>query len=488
MAELVIGVTVLFALTLSALAAELPDKKLEKLADDIQQALQTEKPEQKEPRPISPRDSSSMLLTTLRGAIARADLGQLQTVLEQLVAYLDSAALRDRCTQAAEEVRVLREAKEKETLAEIDRAVKRATTAVREAMKSSDLDEILLELGKFRNMRQDQFSSREVSSALAEMEHVIRFVTYWQDYIAQSEGGDTKAAQDTLRRMVEIPPNTLIPRSELLARRYGVIASQSSPSPSAAPSATQAPMAPLVLKTPDDLIPAIEKMTALFNTPNQVKGEERTALQHFIGAMTSLSNAYAEFKAGLTTKLEIVASDPSRPDKFGPVLAPIRAQVLKLVLPRYLGLPPALAPKPDEGVQEFLDRVKMPEINRPSQAALYVTAHNQEIAGQYDLAVASYQRALASGTDLIPPKVIGDRLARIKAEHPTEFAAGLEAFLTPRMPAIPPEFMNYFPGGLPGPPRRPGPPQNPVMQVPAASPSPFTFPAPAPSSGPPSKP
>jgi hypothetical protein len=235
-------------------------------------------------------------------------------------------------------------------------------------------------------------------------------------------------------------------------------------------------------------------------------------LQHFIGAMTSLSNAFAEFKAGLTTKVEIVASDPSRPDKFGPVLAPIRAQVLKLVLPRYLGLPATLAPKPEEGVHEFLDRVvdlavkksdfllaahtrdtqiilregKMPEANQPSQAALYVTAHNQEVAGQYDLAVASYQHALASGTDLIPPNVIGDRLARIKAEHPKEFATGLEAFLTPRMPAIPPELMNYFPGGPPGPPRRPGPPQNPVMQVPAVSPSPFTFPAPAPSSAPPS--
>jgi hypothetical protein len=298
--------------------------------------------------------------------------------------------------------------------------------------------------------------------------------------------------------MAEIPPNTLIPRSELLARRYGVIASQPAPSSSATPSATPLQMMPLVLKTPDDLIPAIEKMTALFNTPNQIKGEERTALQQFIGAMTALANAYAEFKAGLTTKLEIVAADPSRPDKFGPVLAPIRAQVLKLVLPRYLSLPAALAPKPDESVHEFLDRVvdqalkksdfllaaharetqiilrekKMPETLRPSQAALYVTAHNQEVAGQYDLAVTSYQRALASGTDLIPPKIIGDRLARIKAEHPKEFAAGLEAFLTPRLPAIPPEFANYFPSRPPGPPRRPDPPQHPVMQVPAASPSP----------------
>ena len=509
-------VTAAFVLMSVPLRAELPKNKLETLANDVEQSLGAEKP-QIEARPVIPGGSSRTLITRLRGAIDRADLVQIQTVLEQLGGSLDSAPLRDRCAQAALEVRTLREAKEKELLAEITRAVKRATDAVRAATKSPDLDEILLELGKFRNMRQEQALSGPLNSALAEMEHVIRFVTFWQDYIAQSEGGDTKAAQETLRKMTEIPPNTLIPRSELLARRYGVIG----PQPSPAPSSTPPQLVPLELKTPEDLLPAIEKMTALFNKPDHIRGEERSALQRFIASLTGLANAYHEFKAGLATKLEIVASVPSGPDKFAAVIAPVRAQIIKLVLPRYLGLPPTMTPKPDEGIHEFLDRVgqdavkkgdfllaararetqitlrdgKAPEVRENSQAALYVAAHNQEIAGQYALAVASYQKALATGSDLVPPKIIGDRLARIKAAHPKEFETGMETFLTPRMP---PEFLKTFlgpgfpphgphgPQGPPGP-RRPGPPQNAVLEVPPvkASPSPSASP---PSASTPSKP
>jgi hypothetical protein len=495
------------ALTASAFSAELELNKLQTLANDIEKTVIVEQPEPKKQESHPVVQNERFLLSNFRGAISRGDLNQLQSTLEQLAAVLGSAPLRERCVRAAADIRALREAKDKEARAEFERLVQRATEAVRNATKTPDLDEILIELNKFRRARQDQAYSQP-NSVATELDQVIRFVTFWQDYIAQSEGHNTKAAEDTLRNMAGEPANALIPRSEILARRYGTLAPVETPaSASPTPSPKQDPMAQLVLKTPDDLLPAIEKMTALYKTPNQVTGEERIALSNFIAAMSSLANSYAEFKAGLTTKIEIVATDHVR-DQFGPVLVPIRAQILKLVLPRYLGLPPDFKPKPDEAVQEFLDRViddavkkgdfllaaqgretqtvlrqgKVPDTKESSQAALFIAAHNQEVASQYALAVTSYQRALATGTDVIPPKIIGDRLAKIKAEHPQEFASGLDTFLTPRMPELPPGFSEmYLPPNAQRSPHRPGPPQSTILQVPAP-PAASETPSPAPSS------
>jgi hypothetical protein len=57
-----------------------------------------------------------------------------------------------------------------------------------------------------------------------------------------------------------------------------------------------------------------------------------------------------------------------------------------------------------------------------------VAAQNQDEAGQFTQAVASYQSALRNGGELVPARQIGQRLDTIKAEHPNEFAAGMEIF------------------------------------------------------------
>ena len=247
-------------------------------------------------------------------------------------------------------------------------------------------------------------------------------------------------------------------------------------------------------------------MNSAFYTPGAIAEAERPAVDRLHNALVAIFTVYKEFKAGLPTKL--VMPDPSK-DEFGSITAPIRAELLKLLLPRYLGSPPDLKANPDEGVQEFLQRVladavkkedfllaarardtqmllrdgKAPDWKENSEAALYVTAHNQELAGQYALAVTSYERALASGNSLIPPKVIGERLAKIKAEHPQEFEEGVTTFLTPRMPVMPPGFpyQNYGPQRPPGPPERPRPTPLPAIVVPAA-------PSPAGSQSPPTSP
>ena len=64
----------------------------------------------------------------------------------------------------------------------------------------------------------------------------------------------------------------------------------------------------------------------------------------------------------------------------------------------------------------------------------FVARQNQEAAAQYSLAVMSYQTALKSGSDLVPSKVIGERLAAIQTTHPRDFDTGMERFLAPPLP------------------------------------------------------
>ena len=497
--------------------------KLDKLADDIEQALVAEKgPEQR--LPTTRGDGSQMLVSTMRNAIRSGDLPLVQLTLEQVAAYVRPEALRERCLAAAADVRAQREAKEKEAADRVTAALNRTAEAIRAAAKPSDLDPTLQELGKLRFHREEHHSPRSVSNSMAQVEPAIQFVTTWQNYLAQHLAGDVKAAQESLDRLIGMNHVLLLPRSEILQRRYGGGPPQPSPvnragSAALSPPPSAATKIDFVLKTPDDLAAATVKVSQALDTAGAVREADRQGVQMLFNSLAALSGIYREFQAGLPTKLDPLLDDASRRQMWDEVLAPVRAQLIKLMLPRYLGLPAEVKARANEGVQEFLDRIVRDAVNKgefllaaradetrtalregkPSesqahtQAQLYVTAHNQEAAGQFALAVCSYQQALASGTTLVPPEAIGQRLTRIKAEHPEEFQAGMEAFLTPRAPGPPPgyphgiggPFVPHGPYGPHGPGGRVGPPPgsrpgsaSPILPVPAASsPTPAVSPA-----------
>jgi hypothetical protein len=56
---------------------------------------------------------------------------------------------------------------------------------------------------------------------------------------------------------------------------------------------------------------------------------------------------------------------------------------------------------------------------------------NQEAAGQYALAVVSYQNALKVSDTTIPAKFIGARLAAIKKDHSEDYDDGMRTLTSP---------------------------------------------------------
>ncbi len=307
-----------------------------------------------------------------------------------------------------------------------------------------------------------------------------RFVLRWQKYLSVAASGDLEEARQILESLSHEDDNGLIPRSQILARIHD-------PAPSQEPATRPAIRKVLDrIKTLDDMSLAYDTLKAMQSDGHRQVGE----LQEAIAALTPLELAYREFKAGSSTNLENLLTEARMLPNY---VIPVRNQLLALILPRYLGLPEDLKPGPDEGVHAFLDRIVADAIAKRnyvlaararefqyamkynpretggSQAATFIAGHNQEEAGQYTLAVASYQKALAMGTDVVPPKVIGERLAAIQKEHPAEYQEGVQLFLAP------PQQRRFdpYPHHL-GPPARS--PNAPRFPVPAASISPSASP------------
>jgi hypothetical protein len=199
-------------------------------------------------------------------------------------------------------------------------------------------------------------------------------------------------------------------------------------------------------------------------------------------ALVSIERTYREFQAGLPTKLE--AWSTQTPDRTSPAIIPLKVQLLLLVLPRYLNVPADLAPKPSENVSAYLQRIVDEARARADSAlmtrardaqrffasgynpfstdmatAFMTAAKNQETAGQYMLAVVSYQNALRNGGEAVPAKLIGEKLAALKAAHPQEYEEGMKIFLGsdyprlfPRAGSFKDHHMETPPAALPIPP------------------------------------
>ena len=273
-------------------------------------------------------------------------------------------------------------------------------------------------------------------------------------------------------------------------------------------------------------VATLDDLQPIINAFDHMRGEPEfrsyaDPIDAALKALRPLNDAYVQWKSGLAVKLDIPLGQFEAGD-LQTSLIPLRAQLITLALPRVLGLPPRIKANPGEGAYDFLKRTEVdaiakgdfllaarardtgrqlleakpsderpqpgmpnfyrrmapqfgpfgddtPPVSNDSEAAdLYQIAHNQDIAGQYAHAVNFYEQALAVGSDLVPPKVIGDRLAAIKSEHPDDFKNGLDTYLSP--PWL------HYPGLPPGMKRRAGFPNRPepgsTLAVPAASASP----------------
>ncbi len=420
--------------------------------------------------PASAREDMKLaMLPRLREILLNVDSPQFLDAITQITVYFNSEEVQKNLASLQVAIRAERQEAAKSALADISEMISRAGKAVREAKTAADLDGTIIELGtclgKSHQRNTIESLSEDVRSAFYRIDPTLKFVIDWQNYLAAKAAGDGDRARNALQKIASNNDPYLIPRSQILDLLKSPQQSSSKQLEEASTetdikkeASTDADIKKILSETKSlaDLENSLDQLRTLQNSRAKYRGNDPiNSLQQ---NLQPLNKTYQDFKAGLSVNLDLVSSNNGNPVEIGTsVIARLKSELVLLLLPRYVGAPEGSLAKPDEDVIRFLERliseakargninvgIRAREALRLLQRGnnfsgtdttsftSYVAAQNQEVAGQYMLAVVSYQSALRGGSDLIPAKIIGERLAAIRAEHPKEYEAGMERFLNP---------------------------------------------------------
>lgn len=388
--------------------------------------------------------------------------------LSQIIASTRSEKVRKLCTELTTQVRAEREKKELEFLTRVDAAIKHAGEAAVSARVEKDLDEVLKEVGSLRDDRIER-STETGRRAANKLSSTAQFLSRWQDYLAQSAAGNPKAAQQILQNLVSNTDYPVVPRSEMLTRIRALTEAETQDKAAAAsPVRAKVEEICAAVKTPEDIAPGLEKLTAL---ERQFSGEVNNSLLSELG---NLDGFYQQIRSDL--EVPVGSLSPRGGERAGQRFAAVRAQLVRLALPRTLGLPADQRPAADETPGHYLDRMKeqarrtgdWPLLLRVTSASqtlatglsgsttsavntslrTFIVGLNQEQAGQRASAVVSYEGALRDVDGLVPLDVVRERLAAIRKDFAADYEEGMKRVNNPPAPSYP----NYPPGypGFPG--------------------------------------
>jgi len=114
---------------------------------------------------------------------------------------------------------------------------KRAIDEVKKAKSPPDLDIILEELNKAKNLHDIQLSDVTVNNR-GSVEQTYAFVAKWQEFLAAKAGGYNDDARAIAKTLADSPA-PLLPRSELLAKAYERKTAADSAAPASQPGPTK---------------------------------------------------------------------------------------------------------------------------------------------------------------------------------------------------------------------------------------------------------
>jgi hypothetical protein len=420
----------------------------------------------KDPNPMEARfgDFSTALASSLSAPNGEANV---VAMITQIMATNSAPAVQETGKALLAELEARRKARIDALTTKVSAVLNRVSNILIKAQKPQDLDEILGSIQKLQAPQGGAYGyDQEAQGIMNQVNSAYQFVAQWQDYLSSRNSGNVQEAQNSLRNLTNSRPAgdvVLVPRSEILARITELANAPKPPNngpvpPSPNSSSADVPAALNNIKTLEDLAPALKSLRVSTNGQG-----------YDYAALAQLANLYANAKVGLPVSLDL--NPPNIGGQPVPEMTRVRVMLLMYLLPRFIGSN-APAPKPDETVSDYLKRALVATNAAQDWPAFQLTLEaqfkvvggngyspgtrsflaglNQEIAGQYSLAVSSYQTALQSPDDSLPTTVVRDHLAAIKKDHATEFDEGMKRFLNPPQPQ--PFYFNPYAGrpGMPG--------------------------------------
>ena len=433
--------------------------------------------------------------------------------------------------------------REKAFLARVNAACQRLSETATKAKEAKELDGALQELG--------QLSKNRLATGLLynDMQNKLRvamtFANHWQDYLADSQHSERTANVITNLRTLanDSEATAFVPRSEILARlaSYETRNLNGEPPQSSQQINTRVRAILQKTKTLDDLSDSVDQLLALqkaivsgatfFVGGGSVVSRPsynlngNSLLETSLFALDEMCSRYREFRSGLEVHLALRDGDhgTNKSPELETTLLPLRVQLLRLAFPRLLHVGKDDQPGADEAPADFLNRYIREAKGRQDWAATmrglelrqalsverstlsvsqeqaisafrdFLAAINLEEAKCDEQAVAVYFTALRSGQEDLPAAFIGERLAAIRKEHPSEYATGMrQVFPVPTTPseAAPIHSADVSPSGISEPGQeRPDDAREMLddakkLVVPATTPAPGAVPNPSASPGP----
>jgi hypothetical protein len=414
------------------------------------------------------------------------DGGNMEAQFAQITSMFNSDEVQEAVANVLAEIKKDRKEKADAEAVNLKALIQQAGAQILKAKKPEDLDDMIAQLQKSQGNRYGGGGITPGNQALyQQVAGALEFTKQWQDYLSHLATGQTELATRDLQSLSQNNNvSILIPRSKLLELE----APGKMPAPITSTSTAPAAPSPVQvifddMKTLDDVEPAMQRLAPL----RPGNGEAQNAYN----MLSQLLNDYHNLKAGLPAQFNVNNSFGNGPT----IPAPIRTQFLLLTLQArfgsYKGPPPAPTEKPADFVSQVIADATSREdwalLQNAVQARSYlqqspglgysvinsggltslVAASHQEIAGQYALAVASYEMALKSDDPDIPAKAIGDKLAAIQRDHPKEYADGMQMTFSPPSPRVYQRPSPFSPGNVP--PAVPTTPIPPTLLSPAAT-------------------
>lgn len=335
---------------------------------------------------------------------------------------------------------------------ELKTMLEKVGAACLSAKSPADLDKALEMLAPYRESNYG--NQRQIDQAAWQRgANAQRFVMRWQDYLVElTARRENRSDRITsiLNDLANMADPELMPRSRILALIPASPGSTNSSNPG-----TQADPAAEIsaiigkLESPDHIGDAVEKLKKLRgNSYNQPVDEALSILNNLVELQSKVKEG--EISPGLFSENNRSNSaSPRLSAENRETIAQIRRTLLLSAAGVYLKSS-GITPKTGESLESYTHRVagqaakqddwqlvrSALEVYRSSisntatpqwltsdieMIATYISARNQELAGQHAQAIASYQRVLRGSGKYIPAKSIGERLAALKKSQPEAF-------------------------------------------------------------------
>jgi len=321
---------------------------------------------------------------------------------------------------------------------------KQLVTVIDSARGAADFDAILVELRKA--VQFDGIAVRN-SNFGNELDNLRKFATRWQDYFSQMEAGNVQNAQNILRELSTTTNNNydaIYPRSQILARLNGNPVHASSASPANRPEPL-IPPAELTIEKLDQLYQQIQARRSA-NIALPAGMEDVPAELGYL--RTSLAFLFSGTPEAVLIDSRSPKDMPGRLGDYADAFGTVKREIMMRALREYLEAPSSVPPLKDDTFDTYskrliaygrnqkdwylIYRVLLARKNFPPGTSgsntdlngykMFIAGLQQESAGLWSMAVHSYFNALNAGSPNLPVAEIGERLRRIKAEHPEEYA------------------------------------------------------------------